>query len=116
MGAQYHRILLYHSVKHSKYNDSQHRIMRHTMNNKMIPIALVLATAGLLAMVTTTPLAFAQDYDGDPRSDGDYKSDGEQRSETNEKLDSESDCNFSGKGNTCLQIPINIEAVASAGL
>jgi hypothetical protein len=91
--------------------------MKHTMNNKMIPIAVVLATAALLAMTAATPLAFAQDYDADPRSDGDYKkSDGEQRSETNEKLDSESDCNFSGKGNTCLQIPINIEAVASAGL
>ena len=82
------------------------------MNNKMIPIALVLATAGLLAMVTATSLAFAQDYNGDPRSDGDYKkSDGDQRSETNEKLESASDCNFSGKGNTCIQVPINIEAV-----
>jgi hypothetical protein len=90
--------------------------MKHTMNNKMIPIAVVLATAALLAMVTATPLAFAQDYDadqmsnGDPRSNGDY-SDGDQRSETNEKLESEADCNFSGKGNTCIQVPINIEAV-----
>jgi hypothetical protein len=86
--------------------------MKHTLNSKMIPIAVVLATAALLAMTAATPLAFAQDYNGDPRSDGDYKkSDGEQRSETNEKLGSEADCNFSGKGNTCLQIPINIEAV-----
>jgi hypothetical protein len=29
------------------------------MNKKALPIALVLATAALLAMVTTTPLAFA---------------------------------------------------------
>jgi hypothetical protein len=85
--------------------------MKHTMNNKMIPIAVVLATAALLAMVTATPFAYAQVMsDGDQRSDGDY-SDGDQRSETNEKLESEADCNFSGKGNTCLQIPINIEAV-----
>jgi hypothetical protein len=86
--------------------------MKHTMNNKMIPIAVVLATAALLVMSASTPLAFAQVYDDDPRSDGNYKkSDGEQRSETNEKLDSAADCNFSGKGNTCIQVPINIEAV-----
>ena len=91
------------------------------MNKKALPIALVLATAALLAMVTTTPLAFAQDgdqmSDGDRSSNGDPRSEGgDQESETNEKLHSESDCNFSGKGNTCLQVPINIEAVASAGL
>jgi hypothetical protein len=96
--------------------------MKHIMNKKMIPIAVVLATAALLAMVTTTPLAFAQDgdrmSDGDRRSDGDYKKSdgGDQESETNEKLKAEGDCNFSGKGNTCLQIPINIEAVEAAGL
>jgi hypothetical protein len=91
------------------------------MNSKMIPIALVLATAALLAMVTTTPLAFAQD--GDQMSDGDRSSNrdprsegGDQESETNEKLKSEADCNFSGKGNTCLQVPINIEAVGDIGL
>jgi hypothetical protein len=98
MGAQYHRILLCHSVKHFKYNESGQQTMKHTMNNKMIPIAVVLATAALLAMTAATPLAFA--YDG-----------GDQESETNEKLKSEADCNFSGKGNTCLQVPINIEAV-----
>jgi hypothetical protein len=90
--------------------------MKHTMNNKMIPIAVVLATAALLAMVTATPFAYAQVMsDGDPRSDGDY-SDGDQRSETNEKLESEADCNFSGKGNTCLQIPVNIEVVGDVEL
>jgi hypothetical protein len=94
------------------------------MNSKMIPIALVLATAALLAMVTTTPFAFAQDggqmsdgdesTNGDPNN-GDRRSEGgDQESETNEKLHSESDCNFSGKGNTCLQVPINIEAVVDA--
>jgi hypothetical protein len=94
--------------------------MKHTMNNKMIPIAVVLATAALLAMTAATPLAFAQDgdrmSDGDRRSDGDYKKSdgGDQESETNEELHSESDCNFSGKGNTCLQVPINIEAVLPA--
>ena len=94
------------------------------MNNKMIPIAVVLATAALLAMTAATPLAFAQDYDGDrmsngdPRNNGDHKKSdgGDQESETNEKLKSESDCNFSGKGNTCLQVPINIEAVGDIGL
>ncbi|MDQ3838752.1 MAG: hypothetical protein M3297_05745 [Thermoproteota archaeon] len=91
------------------------------MNSKMIPIALVLATAALLAMVTTTPLAFAQDgdqmSDGDRSSNGDPRSEGgDQESETNEKLKSEADCNFSGKGNTCLQVPINIEAVGDIGL
>ena len=82
------------------------------MNNKMIPIAVVLATAALLAMTAATPFAFAEDPNGDDRykkSDG-----GDQESETNEKLKSESDCNFSGKGNTCLQFPINIEAVLPA--
>ena len=87
----------------------------------MIPIAVVLATAALLAMVTATPFAYAQVMsDGDQRSDGDYSdgdySDGDQRSETNEKLESEADCNFSGKGNTCLQIPVNIEVVGDVEL
>ena len=78
------------------------------MDKKGIPIALVLATAALLAVVTATPMVYAE-------GDGDYKkSDGDQKSETNEKLESEADCNFSGKGNTCLQIPINIEAVVDA--
>jgi hypothetical protein len=77
--------------------------MKHTMNNKMIPIAVVLATAALLAMTAATPFAFAERGDG-----------GDQESETNEELKSESDCNFSGKGNTCLQVPINIEAVLPA--
>ena len=93
------------------------------MNNKMIPIAVVLATAALLAMVTATPFAFAQDIDGDEMSDGDRRGNGDprseggdQESETNEKLKSEADCNFSGKGNTCLQVPINIEAVGDIGL
>jgi hypothetical protein len=102
--------------------------MTHIMNNKMIPIAVVLATAALLAMTATTPLAFAQDggqmseddrgSNGDPRSNGDHKKSdgGDQESETNEKLKSEADCNFSGKGNTCLQVPINIEAVGDIGL
>ena len=72
----------------------------------MIPIAVVLATAALLAAMTAaTPFAYAERGDG-----------GDQESETNEELKSEADCNFSGKGNTCLQIPINIEAVAAAGL
>ena len=75
------------------------------MNNKMIPIAVVLATAALLALTAATPIAFAQDYGS-----------GDQRSETNEKLESEADCNFSGKGNTCIQVPINIEAVTAGGL
>jgi hypothetical protein len=80
------------------------------MNNKLIPIAVVLATAALLATVATTPFAYAE-------GDGHYKRGaGDQRSETNEELKSEGDCNFSGKGNTCLQIPINIEAVVDAGI
>ena len=72
----------------------------------MIPIAVVLATAALLAAMTAaTPFAYAERGDG-----------GDQESETNEKLKSEADCNFSGKGNTCIQVPINIEAVEAAGL
>jgi hypothetical protein len=71
--------------------------MKHIMNTKMIPIAVVLATAALLALTAATPIAFAES--------------GDQRSETNSKYDSEADCNFSGKGNTCAQIPINIEIV-----
>jgi hypothetical protein len=77
--------------------------MKHTMNNKMIPIAVVLATAALLAMTASTPFAYAQDG-------------GDQRSETNSKYDSEADCNFSGKGNTCLQIPVNVEVVGDIEL
>jgi hypothetical protein len=78
------------------------------MNNKLIPIAVVLATAALLAMTAATPFAYAEGYG---KSGG-----GDQRSETNEELKSEADCNFSGKGNTCLQIPLNIEVVADAGI
>jgi hypothetical protein len=39
--------------------------MKHIMSNKMIPIAVVLATAALLAMTAATPLAFAEDPNGD---------------------------------------------------
>ncbi|MDQ3839734.1 MAG: hypothetical protein M3297_10750, partial [Thermoproteota archaeon] len=63
------------------------------MNNKMIPIALVLVIAGLLAMTAATPFAFAQvgdqTSDGDRSSNGDPRSEGgDQESETNEKLKS----------------------------
>jgi hypothetical protein len=75
------------------------------MNNKLIPIAVVLATAALLAMTAATPLAFATGGDG-----------GDQRSETNSEYDAEADCNFSGKGNTCAQVPINIEIVGDIGI
>jgi hypothetical protein len=96
--------------------------MKHIMKKESIPIAVVLATAAQLAMTVATPLVYAQDYDGDqmsdgdPRSNGDYKkSDGDQRSETNEKLESVADCNFSGKGNTCIQVPVNVEIVGDIG-
>jgi hypothetical protein len=72
------------------------------MNQKMIPIAVVLATAALLAMTAATPFAYA---------DG-----GDQESETNSEYDAEADCNFSGKGNTCAQVPINIEIVGDVGI
>jgi hypothetical protein len=77
--------------------------MKHIMNKINMTIAVVLGTAALLAMVAATPLAYANDG-------------GDQRSETDSEYDSEADCNFSGKGNTCLQIPINLEAVAAAGI
>ena len=77
--------------------------MKHIMKKESIPIAVVLATAALLAMTVATPLVYAQDYDGD------------QMSETNEKLEPEADCNFSGKGSTCIQVPVNVEIVGDIG-
>ena len=69
------------------------------MNQKLIPIAVVLATAALLTMTAATPFAYANEG-------------GDQRSETNEELESEADCNLSGKGNDCVQVPFNIEIAA----
>jgi hypothetical protein len=39
----------------------------------------------------------------------------DQESETDEELDSGGDCNISGKGNTCIMVPANVEASGSAG-
>jgi hypothetical protein len=64
----------------------------------MIPVAVVLATSALLSMTAAAPFTFAER--GDSR---------DKESETNEKLKSEADCNFNGKGNTCIQVPINIK-------
>ncbi len=55
-------------------------------------------------------------YDDTESNNEDKERDGsDQETETNEELDSGGDCNISGKGNTCIMVPANVEASGSAG-
>ncbi len=55
-------------------------------------------------------------HDDTESNNEDKERDGsDQETETNEELDSGGDCNISGKGNTCIMVPANVEASGSAG-
>ena len=56
-----------------------------------------------------------EDEDNDSSNEEYEKDSSDQETETNEELDSGGDCNISGKGNTCIMVPANVEASGSAG-
>lgn len=90
-------------------------------------VALLSAIVMTLCPITLSTDVFAEeedeedneeereDEDNDSSNEEYEKDSSDQETETNEELDSGGDCNISGKGNTCIMVPANVEASGSAG-